>query len=189
MQIVRAHQRLELERTAQEEALGEILLEENARLEIVYRIDKVEDWQETCMIRLMGVGAKVRIRGMMHGVNQAKLAYWLTVEHAADKTESDIEFRGVAEDQSHLVFDGLIKVEPQVKGIVANEQNRNLLLSNQAVVESRPRLEIDSDEVVCRHGSTVGDLDEEQLFYLMSRGVPKEEARTILIEAFLGFIT
>lgn len=111
----------------------------------------------------------------------------MRLEHRADHTRSDVEFRGVAEDRSHLGFDGLIQVVQHVKGIVAHEENRNLLLSNTAAIDSRPRLEIDSHEVVCRHGATIADLDENALFYLMSRGVPELEARAILVEAFLGF--
>ena len=167
----------------------EINLQSNEQLSLIYRITDTSHWRGHCVVNLLGAGAKVKIRGVMHGVKKADLEYLLTVNHAADHTESDIEFRGVAEDSSHIVFDGLIKVAEHVKGIVANEQNRNLLLSNQAVIESRPRLEIDSNEVVCRHGSTVGDLDPAQLFYLMSRGIPEAEARGVLITAFLGFIT
>lgn len=166
----------------------EIILKQNEQLSLVYHIQNLQKWRGQCVVHLQGQGAKIKIRGIMHGTKNADLQYLLTVNHAADHTESDIEFRGVAEDQSHIVFDGLIKVPPHVKGIIANEQNRNLLLSNGAFVESRPRLEIDSNEVACRHGSTVGDLDVEQLFYLMSRGVSEEEARQILIAAFLEFM-
>ncbi len=166
----------------------EIHLRQNEEASLVYCITDRQHWRGQCVVHLEGSGAKIKIRGIMHGVAQADLQYALTVHHAADHTQSDIEFRGVAEDKSHLVFDGLIKVLPHTIGTVANEQNRNLLLSNEAVVESHPRLEIDSNEVVCRHGSTVGDLDKDQLFYVMSRGISEKEARAILIEAFLGFI-
>lgn len=165
----------------------EIVLQENAELILHYRITELAQWQETCIIHLAGQGAKVKIRGILHGQKKADLRYLLTLRHEAADTESDIEFRGVAEDKSHLVFDGLIQVQKNVTGVIANEQNRNLLLSDGAIVESRPRLEIDSQDVVCRHGSTTGDLDEDQLFYLLSRGIPESEARAILIEAFLGF--
>ena len=153
----------------------------------MYHANNLTAWQETCQIRLKGEGAKVTIRGIMHAKAQSKLAYLLEVHHEADHTESDIEFRGVAEERGHIVFDGLIRVYEGVVGVIANEQNRNLLLSDQAVVEARPRLEIDTNEVVCRHGATVGDLDKDALFYLMSRGIPEQEALSILIEAFLGF--
>lgn len=165
----------------------EITLDRGACLNLDYRVTGLTDWQENCTIRLKGEGARVKIRGIMHGEHEASLAYRLVLEHTANYTESEIEFRGVAEGKSHLIFDGLIKVPQGVKGIVAEEQNRNLILSNTAQIDSRPRLEIDSDEVACRHGSTISDLDENELFYLQSRGVPEGEARRVLIEAFLGF--
>ncbi len=189
MQVLKSGEVLYLDIMPTEGARERIIaLEANAELILNYRITNVQSWQEACVIHLQGSGAKVKIRGIMHGVAKADLQYGLTVNHSADHTESDIEFRTVAEDKSRIMFDGLIKVLPHVKSIVANEQNRNLLLSNEAVVESRPRLEIDSNEVACRHGSTVGDLDPEQLFYLCSRGIAETEARQILITAFLEFI-
>lgn len=165
----------------------EFILKKGARLNLNYRINDLAAWQEKCVIRLQGEGAEVKIRGIMHGQQQATLHYALILEHAADYTESHVEFRGVAEDRSQLIFDGLIKVPAHVKGIIAFEENRNLLLSNAAEIQSRPRLEIDSNEVACRHGATIGDLDENQLFYLMSRGIPETEARVLLVNAFLGF--
>lgn len=166
----------------------EFVLRKSAKLCLTYKVTRVTAWQETCIVRLAGEGASVKIRGIMHGQAEADLQYFLTVRHEADATESEIEFRGVAEDKSHLVLDGLIQAPEGCKGIVANLQNKNLLLSNMAIVEARPRLEIDTDDVVCRHGATVGDLDSNQLFYLMSRGMTEQEAREILIEAFLDFI-
>lgn len=188
MQVLKAGELLELTPSPLEGVFErEIILKENAELKINYRMLDVTSWQETCVIRLQGVGAKLNIRGIMYGKEKADLRYLLTVHHEANDTQSDIEFRGVAEGKSHLVFDGLIAVHQNVAGVVANEQNKNLLLSDGAIVESRPRLEIDSNEVTCRHGSTIGDLDANQLFYLMSRGMPEAQARKILIEAFLRF--
>lgn len=170
-----------------EQLSREIILKQAAELTLEYRLLNMNDWSEQCKISLVGSHATVKIQGIMHGKQAAILKYFLVIEHLADHTQSNIEFRGVAEARSHLVFDGLIKVAANVVGIIANEQNRNLLLSDTATVESRPRLEIDSNEVICRHGANIGDLDETQLFYLMSRGLSEQEARHILIEAFLGF--
>lgn len=187
--IVKAGESLELPIACENGAYihREITLEQGANLTMTYRAAGLQNWQETCDVYLKGERAKIMVRGIMHGQEKADLQYLLKIAHLANYTECDIEFRGVAEDKSHLVFDGLIQVHPKVVGVVANEQNRNLLLSNEAFVESRPRLEIDSNEVACRHGSTIGDLDHNQLFYLMSRGIPESEARAILIEAFLRF--
>lgn len=186
--IVARGQRLEIEMPCEEkQIIREIHLEAQAELKLVYRAKNLTDWQEQCRVHLVGEGSKIFIRGIMHAKSQSKLAYLLEVHHQAHHTESDIEFRGVAEDKGHIVFDGLIKVYEGIVGVNANEQNRNLLLSDQAIVEARPRLEIDTNEVVCRHGATVGDLNEDALFYLMSRGIPEQEARTMLIEAFFGF--
>src|SRR5207245_7210876 len=93
-------------------------------------------------------------------------------------------FKGVLEDRSHGVFLGRIGVRPGADKTDAHQLNRNLLLSPRAAVDTKPELEILADDVKCSHGATVGDLDEAALFYLRARGIPGDEARRMLIEAF-----
>ena len=130
----------------------------------------------------------MQIAGLQYGRDRAVLAHHLCVYHQADYTKSQIEFRGIADGRSRLIFDGLIAVPKGVKGVDANEQTRNLLLSNTAEIHARPRLEIYSNEIACRHGASIGNLDQNALFYLQSRGLTESEARRVLINAFMASV-
>jgi Fe-S cluster assembly protein SufD len=106
------------------------------------------------------------------------------VDHAAPKCTTSEVFKGVIDERAHGVFLGKITVRPDAQKTNANQLNKNLLLSPRANVDTKPELEILADDVKCSHGATVGDLDEEALFYLEARGIPASEARRMLIEAF-----
>jgi Fe-S cluster assembly protein SufD len=106
------------------------------------------------------------------------------VDHAVPKCTTDEVFKGVVDDRAHGVFLGKITVRPQAQKTNAHQLNKNLLLSARANVDTKPELEILADDVKCSHGATVGDLDAEALFYLEARGIPADEARRMLIEAF-----
>jgi Fe-S cluster assembly protein SufD len=90
----------------------------------------------------------------------------------------------VLDDASTGVFNGGIDVRPGADGTDAEQSNDNLMLSDRAEVNTQPRLEILADEVACKHGATVGQLDETALYYLRSRGIPFDEARRLLIKGF-----
>ena len=106
------------------------------------------------------------------------------VDHAAPKCATSEVFKGVVDERAHGVFLGKITVRPDAQKTDAHQLNKNLLLSPRANVDTKPELEILADDVKCSHGATVGDLDEEALFYLEARGIPAPEARRLLIEAF-----
>jgi Fe-S cluster assembly protein SufD len=106
------------------------------------------------------------------------------VDHAAPRCTTSEVFKGVVDERAHGVFLGKIAVRPQAQKTNAHQLNKNLLLSPRANVDTKPELEILADDVKCSHGATVGDLDEEALFYLEARGIPASEARLMLIEAF-----
>jgi Fe-S cluster assembly protein SufD len=93
-------------------------------------------------------------------------------------------YRGVVEDEGRGVFDGIIYVGRGAAKTDARQENRNLLLGPRAIANTKPHLEIDADDVSCSHGATVGQLDEQQLFYLRSRGIPESVAKDVLIWAF-----
>jgi Fe-S cluster assembly protein SufD len=145
-------------------------------------------YQEEMQVELQGEAAQLHLRGLQYGRAHGQLSHQLQVNHAADHTVSDIEFRAVADGQSYVGFRGLIYVPKTIKGVDANEQTRSILLSSQAEIQAKPELEIYSGEIACRHGATVGSLDENALFYLQSRGFSEAESRHVLIEAFVGSI-
>lgn len=107
-------------------------------------------------------------------------------DHAAPSSTSDLLFKGAVQDHGRSVYSGMIRVRPEARGTNAFQTNRNLVLSEGAGAESVPNLEILTDDVRCSHASAVGPVDEEQLFYLESRGVPPVAAERLIVLGFLG---
>ncbi|MEX1100231.1 MAG: Fe-S cluster assembly protein SufD, partial [Bacteriovoracaceae bacterium] len=106
------------------------------------------------------------------------------IHHAKGHTESSQLYKGIMNDKSHGIFTGLIRVEKDAQLVTSDQLNKNLLLTKGAHAHSRPQLEIYADDVKCAHGSTTGQLSEEEVFYFESRGIPKEKARQLLAAAF-----
>lgn len=133
---------------------------------------------------LAGAGATADLSGLFFGVGEQVLDQQINVVHAAPDCTSRQTFRGVLDDRSTGVFNGGIDVRPGADGTDAEQSNDNLLLSNYAEVNTQPRLEILADEVACKHGATVGQLDETALYYMRTRGLRADEARRLLINGF-----
>lgn len=133
---------------------------------------------------LNGNGAECNMNGLYLVKGHQHIDNHLNVEHAKPGCTSRELYKGILEDHSRAVFSGKIHVHPNAQQTDAQQTNRNLLLSDRAQVNSNPQLEIFADDVKCSHGSTTGQLDEEALFYLRSRGIDKEAARSLLIYAF-----
>ncbi|MEM7181145.1 MAG: SufD family Fe-S cluster assembly protein [Spirochaetota bacterium] len=112
----------------------------------------------------------------------------MTVSHLASHTESEIIYKSVVKDKSHHVFTGNLIVPQTSKHVAASQLNNNLMLSKTARAESIPKLEVFAEDVQCIHGATVGEIEEEQLFYILSRGIKESDARLLLLEAFLSSI-
>jgi Fe-S cluster assembly protein SufD len=104
----------------------------------------------------------------------------------APHTTSDFAFKGALRDGATAVWRGMIRVEPEAQQTNAYQENRNLLLSKKAHADSIPGLEIEANDVRCTHGATVGQVDREQLFYLMSRGLPRSEAERLIVSGFFA---
>jgi Fe-S cluster assembly protein SufD len=107
-------------------------------------------------------------------------------DHAAPSTTSDLLFKGAVSDQARSVYSGLIRVRKEARGTNAFQTNRNLVLSEGAGAESVPNLEIETNDVVCSHASAVGPIDEEQRYYLESRGIPPEVAERLIVLGFFN---
>jgi Fe-S cluster assembly protein SufD len=95
-------------------------------------------------------------------------------------------YKGALDDRSRAIFRGMIKVYPKAQRTDAYQTNRNLILSGEAESTSLPSLEIEADDVRCSHAATVGQLDEEELFYIMSRGIPRADAERLVVFGFFG---
>lgn len=135
-------------------------------------------------VHLAGEGAQAEMSGLYFGFGHQTLDQQITVVHAAKDCTSRQSYRGVLDDASTGVWNGGVDVRPGADGTDSEQSNDNLLLSRQAEVNSMPRLEILADEVSCQHGATVGQLDQEALYYMRSRGIPKAEASRLLINGF-----
>ena len=135
-------------------------------------------------VRLAGEGAHADMSGLYFGFGDQVLDQQVDVIHAAKNCTSRQSYRGVLDDSSTGVFNGGIDVCPGADGTDAEQSNDNLLLSNRAAINTQPRLEILADEVACKHGATVGQLDETALYYMRSRGIAADEARRLLINGF-----
>jgi len=135
-------------------------------------------------VRLESEGAEVTLNGLYMPKNVQHLDNPTTIEHAAPHCTSRELYKGVVDGRGRGSFDGRIIVRPGAFKTDASQTNKNLLLSESAQVDTRPRLEIFADDVKCTHGAAVGQLDEEAVFYLRSRGVPRAAARDLLTYAF-----
>ena len=135
--------------------------------------------------RLGGEGARCSLEGIFAGRGTQHLDHHTRIEHASPQTTSRETYKGILDGKARGVFLGHILVRPNAQKIDANQTSRSIVLSPGARVNMKPWLEIYADDVRCTHGTTVGRLDEEALFYLRSRGLDLETARSILVRGFV----
>lgn len=133
---------------------------------------------------LQAPGAASEVLGVVFGKGKEHFSFDTIQEHNAPDTTSDINFRVALSDEAASVYQGTIKVDKEAQRTNAYQQNKNLLLGKQAKADSIPRLEILTDDVKCSHGATVGPVDKEQIFYLMSRGLTLVEAEELVVFGF-----
>ncbi len=133
---------------------------------------------------LAGQGAESKVTGAYFADGTQHLDYDTFQEHMAPNTTSDFAFKGALRDSATTVWRGMIRVEPDAQRTNAYQENRNLLLSSKAHADSIPGLEILANDVRCTHGATLGQVDRDQLFYLMARGLPRSEAERLIVRGF-----
>jgi Fe-S cluster assembly protein SufD len=133
---------------------------------------------------LAGPGATSRVTGAYFADGTQHLDYDTFQEHIAPHTTSDFAFKGALRDTATAVWRGMIRVERDAQKTNAYQENRNLLLSPKAHADSIPGLEILANDVRCTHGATLGQVDREQLFYLMARGLSRAEAERLIVRGF-----
>jgi Fe-S cluster assembly protein SufD len=138
--------------------------------------------------RLAGEGLECILNGLYLTRGEQLADHHMIVEHAQPHCASHEYFNGILDDKSKGVFHGRIYVHPAAQKTDAKQTNKNLLLSDDATADTKPQLEIYADDVKCTHGATIGQLNDESIFYLRSRGLGTETARRMLIHAFAGEI-
>jgi Fe-S cluster assembly protein SufD len=134
--------------------------------------------------RLVGRGATGKLRAVYFGEAEQMLDFRTFQDHAAPDTTSNLLFKGAVGGHSRSVYTGLIRVRKNASGTNAFQTNRNIKLSDGAWAESVPNLEIENNDVRCSHASAVGPIDEDQRFYLESRGVPTAIAERLVVSGF-----
>jgi Fe-S cluster assembly protein SufD len=133
---------------------------------------------------LAGPGAESELIAVYFGDHEQMLDFRTLQDHDAPHTHSDLLFKGAVEDAARSVYSGLVHLRPAAAKAEAYQTNRNLVLTEGAGAESIPNLEIEANDVKCSHASTVGPIDDDQLYYLATRGIPPEEAERLIV---LGF--
>ena len=133
---------------------------------------------------LAGEGGECLINGLFLGTGHQHLDNYMHVEHASPHCGSRQFYNGILDGHAHGVFHGRIVVHKAAQKTDAKQTNRNLLLSDDAQVDTKPQLEIYADDVKCTHGATIGQIEENALFYLRSRGISEDDARKLLLMAF-----
>ena len=129
-------------------------------------------------------GAECSLNGLALGGGRQHIDNHTTIEHRVERCVSREFYKAVLADRARAVFHGRIVVHPDAQQTDSEQQNQNLLLSRDAEVDTKPQLEIYADDVKCSHGATVGQLDDDAVFYLRSRGIDESEARGLLTIAF-----
>ncbi|MDW8223709.1 MAG: Fe-S cluster assembly protein SufD, partial [Gemmatales bacterium] len=137
-----------------------------------------------CDVSLIGQLGNCTLNGLYLARGRQHVDNHTEIEHVAPACTSYELYKGILSDHAHGVFHGKIYVHPGAQKTDAKQTNQALLLSDEAEVDSKPQLEIYADDVRCTHGATVGQLDNQQLFYLRTRGISTEQARSLLIYAF-----
>jgi Fe-S cluster assembly protein SufD len=133
---------------------------------------------------LAGAGGECLINGLFIGSGSQHMDNYMLVEHASPHCSSRQFYNGILDDHAHGVFHGRIIVHKDAQKTDAKQTNRNLLLSDDAQIDTKPQLEIYADDVKCTHGATIGQVEENALFYLRSRGIDEASARRLLLLAF-----
>ena len=137
---------------------------------------------------LAGEGGECLINGLFVGNGRQHLDNYMHVEHASPHCSSRQFYNGILDGHAHGVFHGRIVVHKDAQKTDARQTNNNLLLSEESLINTKPQLEILADDVKCIHGATIGQLDEEALFYLRTRGIGDAAARSLLTYAFASEI-
>ena len=135
--------------------------------------------------RLAGEGASAKLHGFVFGHGTQHVDQHTLQDHQAPHTTSDLQFKAALQDESRMIYTGLIRIGKSAQQTNAFQANHNLILSQGARAETIPMLEILADDVQCKHGASIGPIDDEQAFYLMSRGVPRDVAQRLIVMGFI----
>ena len=170
------------------DAVWDISVVAGASLQLTFVALAGASSQIACKISVAfeGEGGQCFLRGLYITRDSADVSFKVNMVHNLPHCTSRQLFKGILAGSSHTLFDGLIKVPAHCIGTEAYQENHNIVLTENAKVDTKPQLEIYADDVKCSHGATVGQLNADELFYMRSRGIPESEARTLQMLSFLS---
>lgn len=145
----------------------------------------VENRSGNFVFEITSENVDLEIYGLFHGKQSEEYIVHTVQHHKSPNSKSNLLIRGVFEDESKFHYTGLVKIDKKAQKSHAYQKNQNLILSDGVFVESEPFLEIEANDVFCTHGSTTGKINEDQLYYMTSRGVSREEAKKLIVQGFL----
>ena len=166
--------------------VGQYQVKAGEKLELQLVVLPGESRAIDVFIDLQGPGAEAHIKGLYLCKADEKVHFRIVMHHRAPGCKSTQLINGIAGGKADVRFDGTIVVAPDAQQTEAYQENHNIVLTPEARVETKPQLEIYADDVKCSHGATVGQLNEDELFYMRSRGIPEPEARTLQMLSFLS---
>ena len=138
------------------------------------------------IVELKGRGSHCDLRGVYLADNDNHIDHHTIIEHEKEHCTSNELYKGILSGKSTGVFNGRIHVHDDAQKTDAIQSNQNILLSDNAIIHTKPELEIYADDVKCTHGATVGQLDEKGIFYLRARGIKRKEAQKMMMRAYVG---
>ena len=163
-----------------------LTLEENEHLRLTFVVMPGVSADVPFEIKIGKPGVNLEIFGLYLSPHSERVKLDITVRHLVGGASSRQLFRGIVGGTARAEFDGLVYVAPDAQKTKAFQENHSILLSEGAVVETHPQLEIYADDVQCSHGATTGYLNPDELFYLRSRGIPEAEARRLQMISFIS---
>lgn len=175
--------------TKKEKESLEYILKKNTELTLVLILSQAMDVDLHVSVRLIGRGASARVIGLVVGRRDHRISIHTEQLHEAPETTSNLLVKAALMDSVQFTYDGVIRVSPAAQKSDAYQKNENLLLSGSAHARSDPALEILANDVRCTHGSTTGKINEDQLWYLASRGISRPRATQLLVEGFFEHAT
>ena len=160
-------------------------LAEGASVKVVFAAAPEEDVAYEYLVVLCGEGASAEIYGVMVADGESKVKVNTKMRHLAPNCHSNQQVRGIANSNGYGLFEGLVYVAPDAQKTEAYQQSRNVLLAPTARIQTQPQLEIYADDVKCSHGATVGQMNEEQIYYMRQRGLSEEAAHKLQLGGFV----
>lgn len=169
-----------------EEVPKRLTLNEQEQLRLTFIVMPGVSAEIPFEINIGKAGVNLEIYGLYLSPHSEQVKFDFTVRHLVGGSHSSQVFRGIVGGSARAEFDGLVYVAKDAQKTEAYQENHSILLSEGAVAESRPQLEIYADDVKCSHGATTGYLNPDELFYLRSRGIPEAEARKMQMISFIS---